>query len=45
MLEKEFITIGNVVQNDATLTVNIADFNDTTGEHGVVIINFNKKRK
>ncbi|MBW9172911.1 hypothetical protein K2F43_17025 [Clostridium estertheticum] len=43
MLEEEVITIGNVVQNDATVTVNIEDFQDTTSEDGVVTINFNKK--
>jgi hypothetical protein len=42
MLEEEFITIGNVVQNDATVTVNISNFQATSGEDGVVIINFNK---
>lgn len=42
MLEEEFITIGNVVQNDATVTVNISNFQATSGEDRVVIINFNK---
>jgi hypothetical protein len=43
MPKRNVLTIGNTVQIHNTLTVNITDFNDTTGEDGVVIINFNKK--